>query len=319
MAKEEQYITVDGERLRLVEREAVVGERVLIVNAVEDSFELYGYKNGEVYEIRSAYSGEPHIWPDGTEDSEIFLNEYEYRVLEPAESVKIDRTAELTAQVDGLTETVANLSVRLAAAERRLEAAECKLDEMERKSDAGPREIAKYEHVCSGKVNDGPPSFVKPLTRDDVIERAKADVAELITTDIPFMVPALSGEKQSFYPDTDGFLGACDVVEFVVNRDKRTVVALIREIDGEVWARGIAKCAPGDVFNTHIGRAISLRRALGLEVPDEYVNAPQPTEVKAGDVVRLRNGRLYTCRYSHKSLPVGEVHYDDSREEVSEN
>jgi len=34
-----------------------------------------------------------------------------------------------------------------------------------------------------------------------------------------------------------------------------------------------------------IGRAIALRRALGLEVPTEYLNAPNPTEVCVGDVV----------------------------------
>src|SRR5690606_16781160 len=75
----------------------------------------------------------------------------------------------------------------------------------------------------------------------------------------------------------------CDA-EFVVNREKRTVVALlVHRFDGSkrqpVIARGIAKCAPDDCFNVHIGKVIALRRALGLEVPDEYLNAPQPTEV----------------------------------------
>ncbi|MEV2911132.1 hypothetical protein ABNF65_21620, partial [Paenibacillus larvae] len=56
-------------------------------------------------------------------------------------------------------------------------------------------------------------------------------------------------------------------------------------ITKEIYARGTAKCAPGDVFNSHIGRAIALRRALGLEVPTEYMSVPNPTEFKIGDIV----------------------------------
>lgn len=72
-----------------------------------------------------------------------------------------------------------------------------------------------------------------------------------------------------------------EYTEFVVNREKSTVVALIRNMfTNEVRARGIAKCAPSDCFNVHIGKAIALRRALGLFVPTEYLNVPQPTEVE---------------------------------------
>ena len=60
------------------------------------------------------------------------------------------------------------------------------------------------------------------------------------------------------------------------------------------YARGIAKAAPDDCFNVHIGKAIALHRALGLEVPDEYLNAPQPTEVRVGDAVRL-SSMIFAC------------------------
>lgn len=100
--------------------------------------------------------------------------------------------------------------------------------------------------------------------RDEIVEQAKADFWKLV--------------RQNNKLDC--------VVNFVVNREKRTVVALIKdEYTGRVYARGIAKAAPDDCFNVHIGKAIALHRALGLEVPDEYLNAPQPTEVRVGDVV----------------------------------
>ncbi|OJT65464.1 hypothetical protein BFP49_09465 [Bacillus licheniformis] len=98
--------------------------------------------------------------------------------------------------------------------------------------------------------------------RDEIVEQAKADVSDLINRDI--------GHDH----------------EFIVNTEKRTVVVL-RKLRGctNIVRRGIAKAAPDDCFNVHIGEAIALHRALGLEVPDEYLNAPQPTEVRVGDVV----------------------------------
>lgn len=103
--------------------------------------------------------------------------------------------------------------------------------------------------------------------RDEIVERAKADVEAIETGDI-------FEYAYSYY---------------VVNREKRTVVALIYPAYGNerVEARGIAKCAPNDCFNSALGKAIALRRALGLTVPDEYLNAPNPTEVRVGNVVDM--------------------------------
>ncbi|WP_077297368.1 hypothetical protein [Virgibacillus pantothenticus] len=75
-------------------------------------------------------------------------------------------------------------------------------------------------------------------------------------------------------------------VEFVVNREKRTVVALLRRyFTYRVHARGIAKCHPDDCFNEHIGKYIALLRACGNTVADEYLYTPQPTEVRVDVVV----------------------------------
>lgn len=67
--------------------------------------------------------------------------------------------------------------------------------------------------------------------------------------------------------------------KFVVNVEKRTIVAIgsllhVGSIDDNY--KGIAKCMPSDVFNEHIGKAIALGRALGLDV-SEFENAVQPT------------------------------------------
>lgn len=65
-----------------------------------------------------------------------------------------------------------------------------------------------------------------------------------------------------------------DYVDFVVNKEKRTVVALVKiDLGGEIstWARGKAKCTPGDMFDENIGKVIALHRAFGLKVPEKFV------------------------------------------------
>ncbi len=141
------------------------------------------------------------------------------------------------------------------------------------------------------------------------------------------------GEHPHFWPKADGERTPwtpLQRVDFVINHEKRTVVALIRyltEYDGNLFARGITKCAPGDVFNSHIGRAIALRRALGLAVPDVYLNAPQPTEVHVGDLIRNWSGRSFPVRADRSyadGLPLSYVIrcgypvIDDSREDSGE-
>lgn len=85
--------------------------------------------------------------------------------------------------------------------------------------------------------------------------------------------------------------------EFVVDTDHKTVVALLRSpyAVGAVVSRGKAKTSEGDVFNTHIGKAIALARALGEEVPEEFINAPQPERAEVGMRVRSNSsGVEYT-------------------------
>lgn len=74
-------------------------------------------------------------------------------------------------------------------------------------------------------------------------------------------------------------------VEFVVNENKRAVVALMRNDSRKLVAKGIAKCIPDDVFNADIGKAIALGRALGKDV-SEFENAVQPNEVVVSHVVK---------------------------------
>lgn len=83
------------------------------------------------------------------------------------------------------------------------------------------------------------------------------------------------------------------IVEFIVNRKKRTVVALIKEYEtGKVIDKGIAKCATKDVFNQWIGKAIALARALKIDVPVEFLEAVQPDETVVGMIIEYKDGRI---------------------------
>jgi hypothetical protein len=138
-----------------------------------------------------------------------------------------------------------------------------------------------YNDYLNGDLDEIIENAVKEarqLTRDDIIETAKRDVAELERRMENYEIRSFSMYAQYF-----------------INREKRTVVALVRQstnfppLKDRPVSRGIAKCHPDDCFNANIGRAIALRRALGLEVPDEYLNAPQPTEVRVGDYCEIKD------------------------------
>jgi hypothetical protein len=169
--------------------------------------------------------------------------------------------------------------------------------------------LAAYEQGYKDATHDltskAPVSKSPQDIRDEIIEKAKRDVAELGRELNPW---------GSFR------------FTFEINTEKRVVVALKRRrASGMVHGRGIAKCDPSDCFNAHIGKAIALRRALGLEVPAEYLNAPQPTEVRDGDIVRwvpeysFRVGESHIIcvengsRFGKKDLEYAKI-VDDSRE-----
>lgn len=125
-------------------------------------------------------------------------------------------------------------------------------------------EIKEFAETMNKKANDVIKEGVSSQQQRcyEIIDRAKRDVVELEM-------------EIDHYLDT----------KYVVNRKKRTIVCLLERdnygYERYIAARGIAKCHPDDCFNVHIGKAIALRRALNLKVPDEYLNAPQPTEVTA--------------------------------------
>jgi len=128
----------------------------------------------------------------------------------------------------------------------------------------------------------------RALTRDEVVEMAKRSIESLKRPGVRDICGVSHPWEYRKNLEGEGS-GIAYNTEYIVNKEKRTVVVLLRGFNfGDVLEKGIAKCDPDDCFNVHIGKAIALHRALGLEVPKEFLNAPQPTEVRVGDIIEYR-------------------------------
>jgi hypothetical protein len=311
-------IRIDGERLRMVDRKAAVGERVVVVNAQVSNGT---YRTGDVLTVVDVRnSGGISIDKEGR-DMVSALWRREYRVLDPVESVPLSAQPPL----DQAAANIAALTAKVQALESRVATLE---------------KANQPVKVAEGSADDAPPSFAIPRMsgktfplftieqrvkspqeiRDEIVERAKADVMELADKNGNYRVKSASGSYNYI----------C-TAEFVVNRDKRKVTVILRGVNsGIVRAVGRAKCAPNDVFNAHIGKFVALCRALGLEVPAEYLNVPNPEEPRVGDVVvgtisglkatvsRVGNGKVYGEYENGDALSTSYFEIDDdSRGEVA--
>lgn len=137
---------------------------------------------------------------------------------------------------------------------------------------------------------------VKPLTpnqqRKSIIDEAKEFVEDVTLRMKQYGHGNKLGKHGEITTDARGWILKA---EFVVNPEKRTVVALLRlYYKNDIVVKGIAKCAPDDVFNADIGKAIALGRALGLDVT-RFEQAVKPTEVVVGMVVdnTFEHARLF--------------------------
>ncbi|WP_338429152.1 hypothetical protein [Bacillus licheniformis] len=256
----------DAELIVTEKRPAKKGEKVLVIDPPELNTYILPYEKAEVVgtfsnsPIERDYSGVFVRVVLGKRPE--YLSDEQYEVIinnevknEEADGMKIDLNAM------GYDELIAHGEAVLTAIRLR----------------------SYGEGYKQGKFNAGmdvtytrPQEKTAQERRDEIVEQAKEDIENLKRRSPNGKLSYIRGNL------------LCNV-EFVINKKKRTIVALLKSISfGDICGKGIAKAAPDDCFNVHIGEAIALHRALGLEVPDEYLNAPQPTEVRVGDVVAYR-------------------------------
>lgn len=251
-----------------------VGDKVRILNAEKISgAEYLGFEDGtETTVVEDFYGGGVNV-VDVVNGGEFFLidgHELEYiELVEP----KLTKKQRITV----LEETVATLT-------QQVKDMQAQIDEMLQQSKPSVEKHA-YGFEKPGEVTGeigAERTHVSQLTANEqrklIIEKAKQFIEKCKSPFGHYRVRSI------FFPNY------CDC-EFILNTEKRTVVALLKGINsGGVHTRGIAKCMPGDVFNEHIGKAIALGRALELDV-SEFTEAVQPTEIEVGTTfVRTRDG-----------------------------
>jgi hypothetical protein len=261
-------VIIDGVRYREERRKARVGERVLITYHKHDL-------RGKVAVVRCFdRDGDAKFEPP----HQGFYAEHDwYVVLTPIDEPKAETTT---------TPAVYNVTINVTVNGTVDDVAQAIADAMKRElTKMSAQEFVSHAEELLGLAKSAQQPAAQCL-RDEIVERAKRDIGELKTTHYPTLA--------QYY------------AEFIVNREKRTVVCLLRaqryDGKGKVVSRGIAKCAPDDCFNVHIGKAIALRRALGLPVPVKYLNAPQPTEVRVGDVVEITGNQQSGHFYHYYSI-----------------
>lgn len=162
--------------------------------------------------------------------------------------------------------------------------------------------VEVFEPIGHCKPVEYEPPFTEVITPNEqrslLIKQAKEFVEGLFNTHWKY--------KNEKVINKDSHLYSC---EFVINREKRTVVSLLRLFGRtKTLYKGIAKCAPDDVFNEHIGQAIALARALEIEVPEVFLKAVQPDEIVVGQVVQCFDYESSPLKES-KILKVGDGNY----------
>ncbi|MEK5178498.1 hypothetical protein [Paenibacillus odorifer] len=292
-------LRIEDERFRMVECKAAVGDSVLFTKGngcFRAGQVLVLHADADVMDCGQINFADGM---NGTYDAE-------YRVLEPLTSAELAPTPTplselpLTDQyaenITVLTRKIAQLEDELRVAREDIvlieEGVRDDIKALEERTLTFEKRILALEtdsapacvSVASGPVDNALPTFAKSAqqVRDEIVECAKADVSDLLSQRA-YPVVTVEGLNRSMN-------SYAHYVDYVVNKEKRTVVAIVKHKDGgRVRVVGKSKCAPGETFNVHIGRAIALYRALGCEVPAEYLTCPQPETVRVGDVVLWTN------------------------------
>ncbi|MEC1940339.1 hypothetical protein [Bacillus velezensis] len=257
----------DAELIITENRRPKVGERVLITNGITSSGD---YKTGDICTVLSVGDiyGTITVKEHGIY---VVAREYEVIVNNEVKNEEADgmENAYIRKQSDGLDRIAKSLGyVELAKSSLKQNGFIGEVHTFDLLTECAEK-LREQAQSHKEKIERGYPECKSApksaqARRDEIVEQAKADVERLKENNIRLRTFNISLE---------------------VNRKDRSVEAIAKRPKSNRAFYGIAKAAPSDCFNVHIGKAIAIRRALGLAVPDEYLNAPQPTEVRVGDVI----------------------------------
>jgi len=259
-----------------------VGDKFRLISGGGE-FPLNGAENGEIYTVISDL--DHHHGGYTYKTYKFYYNDNENTAYARPEQM------ELVSQKPTKNQRISALESEVEKLKAELEA----LKKAQIKAPTQSEQIAKALSAALTKVNESKPKLTPNQQasanslRKAIIAEAKAFVAKYTT-------------PNSRYDDTSVVVrNTRCTYDFYVNEKKRVVTVLFRSVTRRsVIVKAIAKCAPDDVFNTDIGKAIALGRALGLNV-ERFEQAVKPTEVVVGHVVTTKDiaGVSHTQQVTH--------------------
>lgn len=207
-------------------------------------------------------------------------NELQYIEKVSAKPTKNQRITTLEQNVVSLESEVAELKAKVEALEKAQSPTKTVTQNITVKSDADISKVAsQLAKLIEGETDKRRKkmSLTPNELRKAIIAEAKAFVADITKRQCNGISEYGEGNSTFRLRNT--------VTEFHVNPEKRTVVALVKGATfGKLFEKAIAKCAPDDVFNADIGKAIALGRALGLDV-SKFEQAVKPTKATVGQLI----------------------------------
>lgn len=208
---------------------------------------LFGFEPGEVVIVNADYNG----------GSEYSVMSEDFRRIGFTDGYNIMPVEETPQQSEGTAE----LEARVSVLEKEIEELKAQLTLVEKPVITGRLAVVSTNE-----------------TRKRLIEEAKTFVEEV--------TKSACGNKME-HRGNRTFQTCTTVAHFFVNKEKGVVTVLAKgKVGARTFENGFAKCAPGDVFNEDLGKAIALGRAYGLESEiQKFIEAPQPTEIVVGMMV----------------------------------
>lgn len=264
-------------KIKTEKRKAVNGDNILITDAV---WSAIAYKNGDIFPVTDTHDSKFKDIAVYIKGERWFILDSEYEVIidedyhEPKEDHRVESSVEI---IDFTKKMLDNL--RIKAYQEGFEAGQSyekkrvEIRKLAKKSEDEKNKVVA-NILRAGSINLSSVTLLTDLEvelcetpqqkRDRIIKKAKSDYGKWLKN-VKF---ALSG------------------LEVIVNKEKKTVVILQKSVVlNNVIGKGIAKCLPDDCFNVHIGKIIAFYRLMGVKVPQEYLDVPNPTEIRVGDVV----------------------------------
>lgn len=263
-----------------------VGDKVRILDVEAIDRGAYRWANGDVCEVLTiSDNGNPRLSRYAGDTHGLVVHEQEFHAIERISPLSKKR------RIEALEKDVARQETELEELRAKIEAFEQKAKSADWLSDAMRKVTKETSDTISKALLEVTPNQRRARIIADAKDFVEQTIEDARDEDGDISVPPFS----------------CSHIKFEVNAEKRTVVALaIGYISGGVVQKAVAKCAPDDVFNADIGKAIAVGRLFGLDV-ERFVYAPKPDEVVVGQRVTLREDHIFYGNLPENGYAVGKI------------